>query len=157
MIRTTAAKRVGSAPTAVPSTGLRITNSITDAQALDLVRLYQSEWWTKGRREADVRQMLQHCDLIVAICDEASERLVAFARVLTDFVYKALIFDVIVGADCRSQGLGKTLMNSIVNHPALRSVRHLELYCRPEMAPFYERWGFTADLGKLELMRLTRS
>jgi predicted GIY-YIG superfamily endonuclease/GNAT superfamily N-acetyltransferase len=138
------------------SMGLRVHHSITDVQVLDLMRLYQSEWWTRGRQEADVQQMLQHCDLIVAICAEPSERLVGFARVLTDFVYKALIFDVIVDASFRSQGLGRTLMDGIVNHPALSAVRHLELYCQPEMAPFYERWGFSADLGKLGLMRLTR-
>jgi hypothetical protein len=49
------------------------------------------------------------------------------------------------------------LMDAVVNHPALRSVTHLELYCLPEMTPFYERWGFTTDLGELRLMRLARS
>jgi len=38
--------------------------------------------------------------------------------------------------------LGKKLMDAIVGHPALVRVEHFELYCRPELIPFYERWGF---------------
>lgn len=81
----------------------------------------------------------------------------AFARVLTDFAIKALIFDVIVDGNYRQQGLGKKLVDAVVAHPALKAVRHLELYCLPELVPFYERWGFTDSLGGLRLMRLERT
>ena len=136
---------------------LHVQERLTDSQVADLVRLYQSEWWTRGRQESEVRLMLQHCDLIVAISEEATGRLVGFARVLTDFVYKAMIFDVIVDSTYRSQGLGRMLMDRMVNHPSLHSVKHLELYCLPEMVAFYERWSFTTGLGKLRFMRLAKS
>jgi GNAT superfamily N-acetyltransferase len=135
---------------------LHVQDCLTDGQVTDLVRLYQSEWWSRGRQEADVRRMLQHCDVIVAISDAASGRLLGFARVLTDFVYRALIFDVIVDSSYRSQGLGRMLLDRIVNHPDLRSVKHLEVYCVPEMLPFYERWGFTSDLDNLRFARLAK-
>jgi hypothetical protein len=32
-------------------------------------------------------------------------------------------------------------------------VEHLEMCCRPEMVPFYEKWGFTAGLEQLHFMR----
>jgi predicted GNAT family N-acyltransferase len=115
--------------------------------------MYQSEWWTRGRQLPDIRRMLKHSDMIVGFCDSDSNRLIAFARVLTDSVYKALIFDVMVEASYRGQGLGRALMDAIVGHPALKSVRHFELYCRPELIPFYQRWGFTAELGELHFMR----
>jgi predicted GNAT family N-acyltransferase len=133
---------------------LQVQDRLTNSQVEDLLRLYQSEWWSRGRQEADVRQMLQHCDEIVAITDTASGRLVGFARVLTDFTYKAVICDVIVETGCRSQGIGRKLMETVVNHPRLRSVKHVELYCLPEMVPFYQRFGFTSDLGNLCLLRL---
>lgn len=99
--------------------------------------------------------MLHHSDLIVAVCER--ERLVAFARVLTDFVFKAVIFDVIVDEGYRSHGLGQLLMEQIVNHPSLQSVKHLELYCLADLMPFYERWGFSSNMGELRFMRLSRS
>ena len=128
---------------------------LTEQQVHELVRMYQNEWWTEGRQLSQVQEMLRHPDLIVAVCE--GERLEAFARVLTDFVFKAVIFDVIVDAVYRSQGLGRLLMENIVNHPSLQPVKHLELYCLPALLPFYEQWGFASNLGELRFMRLSRS
>jgi predicted GNAT family N-acyltransferase len=127
--------------------------SLSEEQIEELHRLYQLEWWTKGREREGVRRMLEHSDVIVAFADAATGKLAAFARVLTDYVYKALIFDVIVEASHRGEGLGAKLMEAIVGHPKLESVRHFELYCLPELVPFYRRWGFTDELGELRFMR----
>lgn len=128
---------------------------LTGAQIDDLHALYQLEWWTKGRTLEDVRRVVQHSDIIVAFCEADTKRLVAFTRVLTDYVYKALVFDVIVAASHRATGLGKQLLDTVVHHPNLKSVRHIELYCLPELMPFYQQWDFTAELGPLCLMRRT--
>ena len=72
---------------------------------------------------------------------------------LSDRVYKALIFDVIVAPDQRHAGLGKRLLDRILGHPELQDVRSFELYCLPEMAPFYECLSFTRGVGGLVLMR----
>jgi len=129
---------------------------LTEAQVHDLVALCQQAWWSKGRELAGVRRMLEQTDLFVAFCEPGSARLVAFARALTDGVYKAIIFDVIVAESHRDLGLGRALMDALIEHPQLRTVRHLELYCLPELVPFYERWGFTDELGELRYMRLSR-
>jgi GNAT superfamily N-acetyltransferase len=130
---------------------------LSDAQIEDLVRLYQEEWWTKGRTREDVRRMLAHTDFTVGLCESGSGRLTAFARVLTDRVYKALIFDVIVAPDHRSRDLGTKLMRAILEHPELCGVKHFELYCLPELVPFYEKLGFSQDLGGVRLMRRTET
>ena len=44
-------------------------------------------------------------------------------------------------------------METVMNDPALASVQHRELYCLEEMLPFYEKWGFTANLPGLFFMR----
>ena len=54
-----------------------VKNCLTERQVHDLIRMYQSGWWTKGREHAQVQGMLRHSGLIVAVCD--GERLVAFA------------------------------------------------------------------------------
>jgi len=127
---------------------------LSDSQIRDLVRLYQEQWWTKGRTEDDVRRMLDHTDFIFGFCEANSGQLIAFARVLSDRIYKALILDVIVDRDHRERRLGTALMQRILDHPELRSVKHFELYCLPEREAFYEKLGFTANL-KVRLMRKT--
>lgn len=128
-------------------------STLTDEQIVQLHQLYQNEWWSRGRSLDDVRKMLAFSDVVVGVCDSETNRLVAFARVLSDRVYKALVLDVIVASDYRSRGLGRSLMEQILEHPELADVRHVELYCLPEMAPFYRKWGFSADLGQLLFMR----
>jgi predicted GNAT family N-acyltransferase len=127
--------------------------SLTNEHVKELYHLYQQEWWTKGRRLSDVQRMVEHSDVVVGFCDSETEQLIAFARILTDYVYKALILDVIVREDYRGTGLGRALMDLIVEHPSLKSVKHFELYCRPEMRSFYKKWGFTDNLGELHFMR----
>jgi predicted GNAT family N-acyltransferase len=91
----------------------------------------------------------------VAATYRPSGRLVGFARVLTDEVYLAVVLDVIVAPDLRGSGLGETLLDAIVGHPRLASVRSIELVCQPDLMPFYRRWGFTDQVGGSRLMRRT--
>jgi hypothetical protein len=44
-------------------------------------------------------------------------------------------------------------MERLVSHPDLARVKHFELYCLPELIPFYERWGFSTEVGEIVLMR----
>jgi len=128
-------------------------DGLTDDHVDDLLRLYRNEWWTAEREREDVVQMLDGSDEVVAFVDRDSGGLVAFARVLTDYAYKALVLDVIVAESHRGEGLGDRLLEALVDHPRLADVEHVELYCLGEMVAFYERWGFTDDLGDLRLMR----
>jgi len=137
-------------------TPFQFQNRLNAAQIVELCQLYQSEWWSRGRKLEDVRRVVEHSDLIFAFCKPESGHLVAFARVLTDYVFKALIFDVIVEPSHRGLGLGRSLLDAIVSHPALLFVEHLELYCRPEMVPFYGQWDFTAGLAQARFMRRTQ-
>ncbi len=126
---------------------------LSEEQLSQLMALYRNEWWTKDRKLEDVRRMLANTDFIFAFCEKDSKRLVAFTRVLSDRVYKALLFDVIVAPDCREHKLGRALMEAILNHPELKHVRHVELYCLPELGPFYEKWGFSKEVGGIHFMR----
>ncbi|HWZ33459.1 MAG TPA: GNAT family N-acetyltransferase [Bryobacteraceae bacterium] len=135
-----------------PSPQTRI-DGLSESQIEDLHRLYQNEWWTKDRTMEDVRRMLDATRVLVAFADPATGRLIAFARVITDFAFKALVLDVIVDPSGRKSGMGRALIDAVVGHPELAGVQHFELYCRPELMPFYERWGFKQVDRDLRFMR----
>jgi predicted GNAT family N-acyltransferase len=117
-------------------------STLTDTQAAQLHELYQHEWWSQGRQAPDIQKMLLNSDYIFGICEAHSQRLVAFARVLSDRMYRAIVFDVIVAADCRGMGLGHSLLKQIVHHSELSQIECIHLFCLPEMIPFYEKLGF---------------
>ncbi len=116
--------------------------ALTNTQVIQLHELYQHEFWSKGRTLPDVQKVLLNSDYTFGICESDSQKLVAFARVLSDRTYRAIVFDVIVAADYRSQGLGSLLIEQIVSHPELSKVECIQLFCLPEMIPFYQKFGF---------------
>jgi hypothetical protein len=105
----------------------------------------------EGRIKTDVEKVLHSGGPILALVDTQSDDLAAFARVLTDGVYKAMIFDVIVKITWRNTGLGGLLMETVMNDPAIVDIKHREMYCLEEMVPFYEKWDLTAALTGLIL------
>lgn len=115
---------------------------LNEKQVEQLCEFYQYEWWSCGRTLADVQRMLNNSDLIFGMCEAESQNLVAFARILTDRVYRAMIFDVIVGANYRDRGLGAILIERILSHPELSQVECIHLFCLPDVIPFYEKFGF---------------
>ncbi|ODA67819.1 Acetyltransferase (GNAT) family protein [Methyloligella halotolerans] len=129
---------------------------LSDSQVDDLLALYQKEWWSKGRTLTDVRTMLENSDLIFGLADDETGRLLGFARVITDMVYRAIIYDVIVDEELRGQNLGKRLMDAMMSDNVLASIASVELHCLPEMEAFYGKWGFAPNNSGTRPLRIRR-
>jgi GNAT superfamily N-acetyltransferase len=121
----------------------------------ELMELFAGQWWTARRTRDDVEAMLRGSGLLFALIDTSINRLVGFARVITDGVYLAMLLDVIVANDRRGMGLGRALLDSVTNHATLVNVQSVELVCQPDLVPFYRQWGFTDQVGQSRLMRRT--
>jgi GNAT superfamily N-acetyltransferase len=129
----------------------RFVHELGEHHVEQLHALYQGEWWSNGRSLEDTRRCVAG-SLCFAMVD-AHDHIIAFARVVTDFVFKAFVFDVIVAPAHRGQSLGDAIIEHLLQHERLRGVRHVELYCLPEMFPYYRRHGFTEAVGAVRLMR----
>ena len=126
--------------------------SLTDEQIEQLYALYQTQWWCQSRSLEDVKRMVEHTSLLLGLIENTSQRLVGFCRVLTDCTFRATIYDVIVAEDWQGRGLGQRLMDALLQHPNLQEVSAIYLSCRPQMIPFYERWGFIVFEEESKLM-----
>ncbi|MGQ0810198.1 MAG: GNAT family N-acetyltransferase [Nitrospiraceae bacterium] len=114
----------------------------TDFDPIQLVYLYRQAPWAKGRTVEDIREMLYRTDL--AISAWGGDRLVGFGRVLTDYVYRASIWDVIVDTEYQGQDIGTQIMERILHHPALKRV-DLFWLCTRDKQSFYEKLGFSSN------------
>lgn len=135
---------------------MNVIYSLAENYISQLHALYQQEWWSNSRTLEETRNCVAGSQICAGLIS-ANDELVGFARVLTDFTFKALIFDVIVRKDHRKSGLGDQLISLIKSHEKLQSVKHFELYCRPEMYDFYGKHGFTLNTGEIQLMRFTKT
>lgn len=110
---------------------------LNDDLTWQLYEMYKKEWWSKDRKVEDIRFMLANSDYVFALIDKENSRLLAFARIIADRIYKAMILDVIVHETVRNRKYGRQIMDAIMQHPEIRRIRHVELYCLPEMEAFY--------------------
>jgi hypothetical protein len=56
-----------------------------------LVELFSSAWWTADRRLDAIEGMLAETSVLVGLVDRSSDRLVGFARAITDRTFLALV------------------------------------------------------------------
>lgn len=118
----------------------------------DLLALYRHENWSKNRNAEDVKKMLAS-SWIIAFTDRSSNKLIAFARVVTDYVYRAFIYDVIVEKGYRGLGLGKMIVDNIIDHDDLKNVERIELNCIDSNVAFYKKLGFDLVPKGTNMMR----
>ena len=128
----------------------QLTHSLNKKHIAQLVALYQNEWWSTTRTITDVKTMLTHTDLVFVVLNKDDD-LIGFARILTDTVYFATIFDVIIAKKYRNQHLGFWLMESIKKHPIIKHIEYLECCCRDEIKPFYKKLGFSEASGRMQI------
>jgi GNAT superfamily N-acetyltransferase len=123
----------------------------TDKGRLDIgyIHAYLSEqsYWARGRSLAKVEKSIEHSLCFGVYC---GGRQIGFARVMTDYTLFAWLADVFVDEAWRGHGIGKRLIETVVNHPELSEVRRFVL-TTSDAHDLYRRFGF-GDLRRPELM-----
>lgn len=132
---------------------MTIITNFSEQHIVQLIELYKNTGWGE-RSVAETSQCVSNSQICIGILNSDSQ-LVGFTRVITDFIYKALILDVMVSADYRGTGLGQELIQQVQRHEKLNKVKHFELYCLSEMEAFYEGFGFSTEVDGIKLMRCT--
>lgn len=101
---------------------------------------HDSYWWTGLTREK-LNRYLRY-SLNFGMYEGAQQ--VGFARVVTDYTTYAYLADVFILPYYQGQGLGKWLIECILQHPELQSLRRWTLHTR-DAHTLYERFGFQND------------
>ena len=115
--------------------------------------LSRESYWAKGRSRNRMRLAIQNslCYGIYFGDDQ-----VGFARVITDFATRAYLSDVFVVIDHRGRGLGKWLMQTILEDPRLVDVPSWILHTM-DAHGLYEQFGFGAPRTPDSIMEFTKN
>jgi ribosomal protein S18 acetylase RimI-like enzyme len=116
----------------------------------EVMALYRFVWWGKSRTDEGIARMLQESSMCFSV--RYKSELVGFCRLLTDFVYRASLWDIIIHPDHQGQGLGTALMNYVLEHPAVKDIPLIITYVS-DLYPFLEKWGFKQLPGAVLLLR----
>ena len=106
---------------------------------LDVVHGFLTEcYWAKGIPRDIVARSIEN-SLCFGVYTEGKQ--IGFARVISDYATYAYIGDVFVLESFRGRGLGKWLMECIMQHPRLQGLRRWSLVTR-DAHGVYARFGF---------------
>jgi N-acetylglutamate synthase-like GNAT family acetyltransferase len=109
-----------------------------------LLGLQHSASWSRHRSLEQLKRATNNSQLLITAWEK--DKLIACARVLTDYVYRAIVFDVIVHSDYQGKGLGRQLMDQVVCHDSLKEVEYFFLYTA-DKEEFYRRLGWEEYTG----------
>ena len=113
----------------------------TDKSKLDLGMvhhyLYTTAYWAVGRPMSIVRKSIEN-SLCFGLFEDNIQ--VGFARLVTDLATFGYLCDVFILPSHRGKGLGKWLVECIIQHPDVKDLRRILLSTR-DARELYEKYG----------------
>jgi N-acetylglutamate synthase-like GNAT family acetyltransferase len=116
----------------------------SDSKKIDVnqvLELYRMTEWAKNRTREETETILANSSLVLTAWDE--DHLSGMCRVLTDFVVRATLYDVIVRPEDQGKGVGRLLVERALHHPSLHRVPVFYLLTKDKQS-FYEKFGFAS-------------
>ncbi len=117
---------------------------VKSADNSQILALYQAEnWWQQDDNP-------RYLDGVAAIIRETycfviasqGEQIIGMGRAISDGVSDAYIQDVTVRKDFRGQGIGKAIINALLEHLKLNGLQWIGLISEPGYERFYQSLGF---------------
>ena len=116
-----------------------IRQAILGEHFADIVGLYQAHGWTHAGDPDRLRTAIEASSYSVVALEE--ERVVGFARALSDEAFAVYIADILVAPDRQRQGIGRTLAEALMDHYPIDRFHHQVLVAERGAEGFYRKLG----------------
>ncbi len=116
----------------------RIVSSAGNINSEEVLRLLKMTYWANNRTIEQIEESLANSFCYGMFLDD--DRLVGFARVISDLATTYYLCDVVIDPEFQHQGLGKALVSHIVSLPQYRKLRGILL--TKDAHGLYEKFGF---------------
>jgi N-acetylglutamate synthase-like GNAT family acetyltransferase len=127
----------------------------TDPARLDIdaiVAMLTRAYWAVGRPRERTERAIQN-SLVFGVYE--SNKQIGVARVVSDYSIFAYLCDVFIHEDYRAHGLGKWLIQTILDHPDLKEMRRWVLVTN-DAHGLYKQYGFTSIADPEHWMQMFR-
>ena len=90
---------------------------------------------------------LEHSFLVVSVwyVTAHQKQLIGFTRAISDHVFNATLWDVVIHPNFQNQGLGKTLIQYTLDQLHQKNIDNITLFAGAKAVNFYHHLGFIAD------------
>ena len=126
-------------------TDYRIIEGNDRISAEEAAGLLKETYWANKRSMEQIQKSMEN-SVCYGIRPAGEEKLIGFARVITDFATTYYLCDVIIDPEYQHRGLGKALVSHIVSRPEYEGLRGL-LMTR-DAHGLYAHYGFVPVQGR---------
>jgi ribosomal protein S18 acetylase RimI-like enzyme len=125
---------------------IRFCDRKADIDLFQLKALFDRHaFWAIDRNIEDLQIAIDRSEPVISVWDNA--RLIGFARANSDGIYRATIWDVVIDSKYQRLGLGRKLVETLLDCPCMKRVERIYLSTTHQQH-FYERLGFECNSSK---------
>ena len=133
---------------------MNISVKYNELSAEEFIILWETVWGQAPTLE-QIKLAMEHTLFRVSIFDD--DKIIAMARMIGDMGLNYYIKDVIVRPEYQGKGIGRMLINELLEFVNSNGIRDtsifVELCAMPDKIPFYEIFGFdTNEAQRLKMM-----
>ena len=111
----------------------------------EVERLLKTTYWASHRTAETIGKSMRN-SACFGVWSEEEQKLIGFARVISDYATTWYLCDVVIDSAYRHQGLGKALVSHVASSPAFAGLRGLLL--TRDAHSLYSRVGFESAEGR---------
>ena len=125
---------------------LKPTNGLNKLQKL----LDRNAFWAKSRTIKDLKKCLASSDVIVSLW--VGDEIVGFGRALTDGIYRAVLWDIVIDQNHQGKGFGTLVMKNLLSSKKIKNTKKLYLMTTNKKL-FYSQFNFEEVTSQNLLIR----
>jgi GNAT superfamily N-acetyltransferase len=109
----------------------------------EIVELYKAgSWWKESYNSSGIKTLIQGSFAFAVVIDKNSGKAIGMGRIISDGVSDAYIQDLVILENYRGQGIGKKLVNTLLQHCLSNGLLWIGLIAEPGQDEFYLPLGF---------------
>jgi len=109
----------------------------------EIVKLYKAGgWWKESYNISGIESLIKGSFLFAVIVDKNSGETIGMGRILSDGVSDAYLQDLVVLPEYRGKGIGKQLVESLLQHCLSKGIQWIGLIAEPDQDSFYSSMNF---------------
>ena len=87
--------------------------------------LNKNAFWAKNRSINELRKSLANSDAIISLWN--GNEIVGFGRALSDGIFRAVLWDIVIDKNHQGKGYGKLIVNNLLNSRKLKNTKKIYL------------------------------
>ena len=107
-------------------------------------------FWAKNRSINQIKQLLSNSTVVVSVWSEG--KMIGFGRATSDYVFRAVLWDIIVADELQRKGIGKIIVDTLLNSKPIAKVEKVYLMTT-NSSQFYSQFGFQIPPKQSLLLR----